>query len=58
MEINCEGKLSEKRAKELKVSLNYILDNIIKNLREYPEDQSSFRISFDNIALANPYALT
>jgi hypothetical protein len=51
MEINCGEKLSEKQAKELKVSLNYLIDNIIKCLKENPKKRGIFRLTFDNEAI-------
>ncbi len=44
MVIDCEKKLNEKQAKELKSSLNYMIDNLLQQKGE----RFSFSIQFDN----------
>lgn len=48
MKIDCENKLSEKKAKELSTSLNYLVNNIIDVLLKKNVEKGSFKIKFDN----------
>lgn len=48
MKIDCENKLSEKKAKELSTSLNYLVNNIINVLLKKNVERGSFKIKFDN----------